>query len=687
MNKGLIMSYFSVLVAVSFIIAVVVPLHSFIIDLILVLLTGISILIYMRATTIDSWYEMKSFPSILLLLGMFRISVNVSTTRKILTDGEPGVVIEQFGNFVIGGNLLVGVVIFIIMIIFQFIVANGASRTAEVAARFAVDSLPGKQMSIDADLQGRHITEEEARERRKMLGMEADFYGSMDGAGKFIKGDVIFGIAIVFVNIIFGLISGVAVQGMEFGEAFTRYTQLTIGDGLVSQIGSLMLALASGLVITRVYDGSGKNLTEGIFAELMKNSVVVYALGGLFIAMGLLTPLPILPFAGIGVIAILLGFNHQRKMRLEKEEVVRKEIEEMEKEGATNEEVVDESLGIYQENNPILVEIGVDLIPLITQKKDGVTAKDKIKLMRKSLLKDIGLKVPAVSIQDNTSLTPKGKYVIKIKGVKVAEGVLKVDHLLALKTPHVMVDLDAEPAKDPIWGTTDGYWINEGKLREARMENYQILQPLGILITHLDYAIRQNLHGLIERQRVKELIDTLEERNPILLEEIKEKSVNLSLFQNVIQQLLKEGVSIKDLPTIVEAVIDGSQLYQQTDEIVNFVRERLSKQICEAARSAVDDKIHAIILDEKIEMETETYINGHNGIFLNWDADLEIDVATKISNAVKNAKISDVNPVVLVRRRDLRSGLVKVLMKYKVDAKVISVDELDPDVFIEQISL
>lgn len=680
------MSYFSVLVAISFIVAVVMPLPSFIIDLILVILIGISFLIYMRATTIDSWYEMKSFPAILLLLGMFRISVNVSTTRKILTDGEPGMVIEQFGDFVIGGNLLVGAVIFIIMIIFQFIVANGASRTAEVAARFAVDSLPGKQMSIDADLQGRHITEEEARERRKMLGMEADFYGSMDGAGKFIKGDVMFGIAIVFVNIIFGLISGVAVQGMAFSEAFVRYTQLTIGDGLVSQIGSLLLALASGLVITRVYDGSGKNLTEGIFAELMKNGVVVYALGGLFIAMGTLTPLPMVPFVLIGGLAIFLGFRHQGKIRFEKEEAVRKEIEDMEKVETEDDDEVEEQLGVYQENNPILIEVGVDLIPLITQKKDGVTVKDKIRLMRKELLKDIGLKVPAVSIQDNTSLNPKGKYVIKIKGTKVAEGVLKADHLLALKTPNVMMDLDAEPAKDPIWGTAEGYWIGEDKVREARIENYQILQPLGILITHLDYAIRQNLHGLIERQRVKELIDTLEEKNPVLLEEIKEKNINLSVIQNVIQQLLKESVSIKDLSSIVEGIIDGSQLYQQIDEIVNYVREKLKKQICEAAKSS-DDKVHAIVLNERIEMETETYINGHNGLFLNWEPQLEAEIVTKVSNAVHNAKITGTNPIVLVRRQDLRSGLVKVLSRYRIDVQVLSVSELDPEAEVVQVVL
>lgn len=685
MNRSMIMSYFSVLIAVSFIIAVVVPLPAFIIDLILVVLIGISFLIYMRATTIDEWYEMKSFPSILLLIGMFRISVNVSTTRKILTDGEPGTVIEQFGDFVIGGNLLVGAVIFIIMVIFQFIVANGASRTAEVAARFSVDSLPGKQMSIDADLQGRHITEEEARERRKMLGMEADFYGAMDGAGKFIKGDVIFGIAIVFVNIIFGLVSGVGMQGMDFGEAFVRYTQLTVGDGIVSQIGSLLIALASGLVITRVYDGSGQNLTQGIFRELMKNGIVVYALGGLFIAMGVLTALPFLPFTMIGIVAIYLGYKHQNKLQEEKNEEIRKEIDEMENQKAEENEEADENLGVYQETNPILIEVGVDLIPLITQKKDGVTIKDRIKLMRKELLKDIGIRVPAVSIKDNTGLKPKGKYVIKIKGTKVAEGILKADHLLALKTPHVMTDLNAEPAKDPIWGAADGYWIEEDLVREARLENYQILQPLGILITHLDYAIRQNLHELIERQKVKDLIDTLEDENSILLEEIKDKNISLSIIQKVIQQLLQESVSIKDLSGIVEGVIDGSQLYQQTDEIVNFVREKLKRQICENVKNEEDGKIHAIVLNEKIEMETETYINGHNGIYLNWDPDLEVEIVSKIQNAIRNERISEIYPVVLVRRQDLRSGLVKILSRYRVDAQVMSIAELDPEIEIQQI--
>lgn len=514
-------TYFSIFLAASFVVALLIPLPPFILDIVIVFLLSMSVLIYMRATSINEWDELKSFPTMLLLIGIFRVSINVSTTRAILTDGNAGHVIEEFGQFVIGGNLLIGIVIFIVLIIFQFIVANGASRTAEVAARFTLDSLPGKQMSIDADLNQRIITEKDAQAKRKKLNMETEFYGAMDGAGKFIKGDVIFGIVILFVNIIFGLIVGMMQQGMSFAEAAIHYTQLTVGDGIVNQIGSLMLAISTGIIVTRVFDGSPDTVTEGIFKELLAHEVVVYALGGLFIAMGIFTPLPFLPFALVGGTIIFLGIRNKNRIKKEKEDELQKELEMIQGEDEQLQQVED-SFGVFTDKYPIIVELGLDLAALVKQKINGETARDKVVLMRKSIITDLGINVPGINFKDNTSFRPRGRYIIRIKGAKAAEGVLKSGYLLALKTPNVMADLDAEPAKDPIFGE-DGYWILEHMVQDAQMKGYQVLEPLSILITHLDVIVRRNLHELIQRQHVKDLINSLENDNGVLLEEIKKK--------------------------------------------------------------------------------------------------------------------------------------------------------------------
>lgn len=684
MNKGLMGAYGGVLIAISFLVALLVPLPSFILDMVLVIIIGFSILLYMRATTINEWDELSTFPSILLMLGIFRVAVNISTTRKILSDGEAGHVIEQFGSFVIGGNLLIGIVIFIILIIFQFVITNGAARTAEVAARFTLDGMQNKYMSIDLDSQKGFISEKEAQGKRKKITLEADFYGSMDGAGKFLKGDAIFGIAIVFVNIIFGMIVGVGTQDMSFGEAAVRYTTLTVGDGIVTQIGSLMTAIASGVVITRVFDDSSYSLPKGIYRQMMHNEVVVFSLGGLFIALGLFTQLPLLPFGIIGVGVIVLGIKHQRELSSEKKEKENSEKNELLKKEEAQSEEISENFGVHMNSHPILVEMGIDLVPLISQKIDGATASDKVNMMRKTIAKELGIRVPGIQFQDNTKLKPKGKYVIKIKGTRVAEGVIKSGHLFALKTPHVMQELNAEPGKDPIFGE-EGYWIEEDMLSEARMENYQILEPLAILVTHLDMAIRSNLHELIQRQQIKDLLDGLEEENPILLEEIKKKNVDLSLIQRVIKELLKEKITIQELPSIVEGVIDGSVLFSNIDDVTSLVRERVALSIVETAKSD-DGKIHGIFLPEQVEAEVNIEI-GHNGYTVNWSAEFEGQLLGELAKTIRRSKISGINPVLLMRRKDFRFAITKVLQRQGIDISVLAIEEITnvPGTYVEQI--
>ena len=677
-------TYFSIFLAASFVVALLIPLPPFILDIVIVFLLSMSVLIYMRATSINEWDELKSFPTMLLLIGIFRVSINVSTTRAILTNGNAGHVIEEFGQFVIGGNLLIGIVIFTVLIIFQFIVANGASRTAEVAARFTLDSLPGKQMSIDADLNQRIITEKDAQAKRKKLNMETEFYGAMDGAGKFIKGDVIFGIVILFVNIIFGLIVGMMQQGMSFGEAALHYTQLTVGDGIVNQIGSLMLAISTGIIVTRVFDGSPDTVTEGIFKELLAHEVVVYALGGLFIAMGIFTPLPFLPFALVGGTIIFLGIRNKNRIKKEKEDELQKEIEMIQGEDEQLQQVED-SFGVFTDKYPIIVELGLDLAALVKQKINGETARDKVVLMRKSIITDLGINVPGINFKDNTSFRPRGRYIIRIKGAKAAEGVLKSGYLLALKTPNVMADLDAEPAKDPIFGE-DGYWILEHMVQDAQMKGYQVLEPLSILITHLDVVVRRNLHELIQRQHVKDLINSLENDNGVLLEEIKKKEIDLSLVQNVIKQLLKEGISIRDLPTIIEGIIDGKEIYQNhVDGVTSFVRECISKVICENAKNP-DGKIYAALFSDSIELDADVVNNSYQGYLLNWDLDLETRVVEQVQRVFKQARLMGREPVLLTRRKDFRFAIVRLLERYQVEAQVLCISELAPEIVVDKIA-
>ncbi|PEA53518.1 flagellar biosynthesis protein FlhA [Bacillus pseudomycoides] len=677
-------TYFSIFLAVSFIVALLIPLPTFILDVVIVFLLGMAVLVYMRATSIKEWDELKSFPTLLLLIGIFRVSINVSTTRAILTNGNAGHVIEEFGQFVIGGNLLIGIVIFIVLIIFQFIVANGASRTAEVAARFTLDSLPGKQMSIDADLNQRIITDTDAKEKRKKLNMETEFYGAMDGAGKFVKGDVVFSIVILFVNIVFGLIVGMMQQGMGFQEAAYHYTKLTIGDGIVNQIGSLLLAISTGIIVTRVFDGSSDTVNEGIYKELMAHDVVVYALGGLFIAMGIFSPLPLIPFLIVGGGIIFLGYTNKQRLKKEKDQELQKELEMIQNDEDQIKKVED-SFGVFTDKYPIIVELGLDLAALVKQKINGETARDKVVLMRKSIITDLGINVPGINFKDNTSFRPRGRYVIRIKGAKVAEGVLKSGYLLALKTPNVMADLDAEPAKDPIFGE-DGYWILEHLVQDAQMKGYQVLEPLSILITHLDVIIRRNVHELLQRQHVKDLIQSLENDHAVLLEEIKKKEIDLSLIQNVVKQLLKEGISIRDLPTIMEGIIDGKEIYQNhADGVTAFVRECISKVICEHAKN-YDGKVYAALFSDSIELDADVVNNSYQGYLLNWDLEQETHVVDQIQHIFKQSRLMGRDPVLLTRRKDFRFGIVRLLDRYQLEAKVLCISELAPEVVVDQIA-
>jgi flagellar biosynthesis protein FlhA len=668
---------------VSVFVILLVPIPGFLIDFLLVFSMGAAVMIYLRAASIEEWDELSTFPTILLFTALFRIMLNVSTTKKILVDGDPGQVIEAAGSFVVGSSVGVGIVIFIILIVFQFIVANGASRTAEVAARFTLDSMPGKQMSIDADQQQGIITKEEAKEKRKKLDIEIDFYGSMDGAGKFIKGDVILGIVLTLINITAGLIVGMWSKGMSLQESAYRYTLLTVGDGVVNQISSLMVAIAAGIVMTRVYNGKGKDVTKSIFSELSNNPKISYISSGIFLFIGIATPLPIFPFVVIAALLAFMGIQRSKEVDTEKKDIAAKKLFE-EQEKAQRET---ESVEVLTELEPITLEVGLALVPVVENEKNGVRLQDKITMMRKHIARELGVKIPSIHVVDNSSLVPYTKYNILIKDSIVASGELQTNSVLALKTPYTMKEIEGIPTKDPIYGE-DAIWVGDKRASEAKEKGYTVLDPLNIIATHLNEMIRRNLHELIQRQEVKNLLDTLERGHKVLIEEMEKEEIGLAIIQGVVKNLLLEGVSVRDLSTIVEAIIDckthRKAEMHRIDDVTAIVRERLSKQICEKRKNQSDNTLYVLLLPSELESSVQT-LDRHDGYYLNFDAKEEMAFVQQVYKEVQKANASDVEPVLLTNRKDLRFGLARLLHKYSLSIAVVGTNELVPGFNIKPI--
>lgn len=687
---------------ISFLLAMILPLHSTIIDIAIVFSLALSITVYMRSSTIHEWHELKTFPSILLLSAIFRIALNIATTRKILEDGEPGAMINTSGNLIAGGNIFIGFVIFIILFVVQFlVVSQGTTRITEVKARFTLDGMPMKQMSIDNDLNNGIITPEQAAERKKELDQQIDFYGNMDGAGKFIKGDVTASIILFFVNIIVGFIIGVVVHGMGMAEAAKFYTILTIGDGLMSQICSMLLAVGAALVMTRVYNGDQTNLAENIIGELTFNPFIINFVGGIFAmlgVMGFFTELPVFPLLLMAACLFYLGY--QRKKLLEEEAALEAQRTEMER---TQEQSVEqEKMEINTEIEPITIELGSMLLPIVgqpneTEKRE--TLQDNIKMMRMEIAKQLGVKIPKIHVVDNSALYPYTKYRFKIKDNLVAEGDLRVGKLLALKTPYVVKDISGEPTKDPIFGE-DAVWISEVDANEAKDAGYMIYDPLTILSTHLKETIKRHLHELLERQDVQDLVDQVAETRKVLLKEIEEEKIPLAVIQGVLKNLLRENLSIRDLPVILESVIDGNRIvggmfesnnpglagkFNKTDEITTIVRERISKYICEKNKND-DGKMYVILLDPNVEKQLEVFPR-YDGYYMRLNINEEQKLITSLIQEIQRSQMAGIEPVLFTSRNEVRFAFARMVHKYNIPIAVLSANELVQGVALEQVGM
>ncbi len=558
------------LAVVLIVVMMVLPLPPAILDILLAVNISLSLLILLITMNIREPLEISVFPSLLLITTLFRLALNVSSTRLILLIGNPGKIILAFGSFVVGGNYVVGFVIFSILVIVNFmVITKGAERVSEVAARFTLDALPGKQMSIDADLNSGLITEAEARHRRSQISREADFYGSMDGATKFVKGDAIAGIIITIINLLGGFAVGMFQKGLDFSGAVSRYTLLTVGDGLVSQIPALLISSATGIIVTR--GASENNLGAEISSQLFSQHRVLGAAAGVVAFFGLIGGLPKIPFFMIGA---LLGGLAYTLWKGQKGEVIGEDeaLEQQQLEEARRPESLISLLQVDQ----IELEIGYSLIPLVDEGQGG-DMLDRISMIRRQCALELGLLVPIIRIRDNLQLNPD-EYVLKIKGIQVGRGELMINHYLAMDAGGVSDTVPGIATTEPAFGL-NALWVDAHTREKAEYAGYTVVDPPAVLATHLTEIIRQHSHELLGRQEVKTLLDGAREEYPAVGDELVPTLLTIGEVQKVLQNLLREGVPIRNMVTILETLADTATITRDPDYLTEYVREALKRQV------------------------------------------------------------------------------------------------------------
>ena len=569
---------------VLILIVMIFPLPTIMMDLLLALNFASAMLILMVSMYVRHPLQFSVFPGLLLIVTLFRLSLNVASTRLILGQAYAGKIIMAFGDFVVQGNYVVGLVIFLILVIINFVViTKGAGRVAEVAARFTLDSMPGKQMSIDADLNAGLIDENQARRRRLEITQEADFYGSMDGASKFVRGDAIAGLIITVLNIVGGLIIGVAQHGMPVSEAVRTYTRLTVGDGLVSQIPALIISTTAGLVVTRTATDThmGRDLTSQIFSTPR----AIYLASGVLLALGITPGLPLLPFLILGIITGAIGYAV--KGGSEEEEEVEEEV--VEKSAETIED--------YLRVDPLELEIGYGLIPLVDAEQGGDLLM-RITQLRKQCASEVGILIPPIRIRDNIQLKPN-EYVIMIKGVDTARGELMLGRYLALNPGIADKEVEGTRVIEPAFGLP-AVWINEKEREKAEHLGYTIVEAVAVLTTHLLEVLKSNAHQLLGRQEVQNLLDNLKKEQPALVDELIPNLLSLGVIEKVLQNLLQERVSIRNLSTILETLADYASLTKDADILTEYARQSLSETIVQPYLTD-SGMIRAVTLDPSIE--------------------------------------------------------------------------------------
>ena len=596
---------------VGVIVVMVIPLPTFLMDILLSLNLCIALIILLVSMYNKEALEFSVFPSLLLTVTLFRLSLNVATTRLILGQADAGRVIEVFGGFVTSGNMVVGVIIFLILVLIQFIViTKGAGRIAEVAARFTLDAMPGKQMAIDADLNAGLIDEAQAKARRTKVAREADFYGAMDGASKFVRGDAIAGIIITIINIVGGFIIGVAQMGMDWNDALVTYTQLTIGDGLVSQLPALMISVGAGMIVSRA--ASEGNLGTEITAQLFNRPKVLWVAGSLMFFFALIPGFPKIPFVMLGAVCFAVAYvGLQREKR---EDAAAKEAEAagggagaQQGDGKPKEERVEDYLHV----DPMELEIGYQLIPIVDVKQGG-DLLDRITMIRRQLATELGIIIPPIRIRDNLQLKPE-EYKIKIRTVVVGKGELMPGAYLAMDPGTATRKITGMPTVEPAFNLP-AIWIRESQKSDAEVAGYTVVELPAVIATHLTETIKKHSHEILTRQNVKSLIDNLKEQGGAVIDELIPGLMSIGDVHRVLQNLLRERVSIRDLLLILETLAGVAARTKNSDVLTEYVRNALAPQICEVYRND-DGVVPVITLDPNLEARLEGAIQEREGVF------------------------------------------------------------------------
>ena len=652
----------------------IIPLPTFLLDFFQVISVMTGLLILMIVMFVRRAFDFSIFPTLLLVTTVFRLALNVSSTRLILLEGTAfdGKIIRAFGDFVVSGNYVVGLIIFIILVALQFIViTKGATRTAEVAARFTLDAMPGKQMSIDSDLSNGLITEDEARLRRTEIRKEADFYGAMDGASKFVQGDVKLGIIVTLINIIGGFIIGMVTRGESFQVALKTYTLLSIGDGLVNQIPSLLITTATGIIVTRAIseESLGEDIARQLGTQPRAMLITAGAIGASSIIPGFPTITTLLIAAGLGS----LGYF----MIKEKEEETQKSVKE-EKEAKLKEHKPESVLPLIQVD-PLEVEIGYSLIPLVDPEQGG-TLLDRITNIRRRSALDMGLIVPPIRIRDNMELEAS-LYSILIKGVEVGNGKLQVGKLMAMDPGTVEERIAGDEFVEPVFGLK-AIWINTDSRDEAEKKGYTVVDCPTIIATHLTELIKRHADEILGRQEVKQLIDNIKRDYPMVVDELlTEKKMTLGEIQNILQNLLRERVSIRNMVTILETIATyADRTNRNIGLITEYVRTALSRQICKSFVDK-DNSLSTISIDPEIEdlIASSIHEDPIEGSILSIDPDTHRNIMDSIIKAYNRAKEHGFMPIFLVSPR-IRSVTFTLMERELPDAVVLSYNEISPDV-------
>ena len=658
-------------------IMLIVPIPSGLLDVLLACNMAVAFTIMFGSMFAREALDMSYYPTILLFTTIFRIALNVSSTRLILTTGDPGNVVRTFGEFVGGNDLVMGAIVFIILIIVQFMVINkGSERVAEVTARFTLDAMPGKQMAIDADLNTGAITDKQAKERRDKIQQEASFFGSMDGAVKYVKGDATAGLIITAVNIIGGILMGVLRQNMDFSSALQEYAVLTIGDGLVSQIPSLLISLSTGILVTK--GSKDADFGSVLVKQLFGVPKTMYLVGVVLIGLGIITPLNTLIFLTVGAVFIVVG-----RMMAGTIETAQIESEASEEEMAVEEIRQPENVTSLLQVDPIELEFGYGIIPLADVNQGG-DLLDRVVMIRRQIALELGTIVPIIRLRDNIQLNPN-QYIIKIKGIQVSEGEILFDHYMAMNPGYVEEEITGIKTFEPSFHLP-AVWITEGQRERAETLGYTVVDPPSIIATHLTEVIRQHIAELLSRQDVQNLVDNLKESNPSIVEELVPKMLGLGEVQKVLQNLLKEGISIRDLLTIFETLADYAPSTRDTDILTEYARQSLKRAIS-ARYFPANETTSVVTLDPKVEQEIMGSVKQtEQGAYLTLAPERTKAIMASVQAEVEKLESLGKNPIIIT------SPIVRMYFKrltedYFKDLIVVSYNEVETNVELQSVGM